>query len=76
MKAMAEGTILDTMARDGHLFAKLLLQNNALEQLETLFRYMLQADDSIDINSLQNVVAQAVTSRYQEVKGITVECYD
>ena len=52
MRAVAEGTLLETLARDGPLIRKLLKQENSLEVLETLFRYMVEADHSTDIEGL------------------------
>lgn len=74
MKAVANGTLLETVVRDGDLIRRLLSQDNALELLETVFRYMLQADDSIDIEGLQQLVVQAVsTDKGDKVMGTIAE---
>jgi len=59
MKAVLEGTLLKTIVRDGPLIRKLLKMENGLEMLETLFRYMHQADESIGIEDIQRAIDQA-----------------
>ncbi len=60
MKAVAEGTLLKTLELHGGLIRELLTRDNALDLLETLFRYTLNTDDSIDIDSLTRVVKASV----------------
>jgi len=59
MKAVVEGTLLETIVRDGPLIRELLKKENGLELLETLFRYMHQADESIGLDDLQRAIDQA-----------------
>jgi len=58
MKAVAEGTLLETIYRDVPLIRELLKKENGLELLETLFRYMHQADDSIKLEDIQRAIDQ------------------
>ena len=72
MKAVAEGTIFNTLQRQGDLINQLLKQNNALDVLETLFRYALNADDSIGIHDLQQLVQHVVEKTEGEKTMATI----